>query len=78
MLVYETEGHDEPHRGRRHNGDQHFELDETLFPLIISGVKDRDYITPAAALCALVFPVIFTFLWWHGACAGSALGNAFK
>ena len=57
--------------------DQHFELDETLFPLIISGIKDRHYVAPDAVQFVLVLLVIIICLWWHVR-AGSALGNAFK
>ena len=72
MLVHETEGHDDPLC--HHDIHQHFELGEILLPLLSFGIEDRYYVAPDAVLCALVLLVI-TFLWWHGACAGSALGN---
>ena len=51
MLVQETEGHDV--FISHHEIDQHLELDETLFPLIISGIEDRYYVAPEAVLLAL-------------------------
>ena len=75
MLVQETEGHDV--FISHHEIDQHLELDETLFPLIISGIEDRYYVAPEAVLLALDLLVIIICLWWHVR-AGSALGNVPK
>ena len=75
MLVHETEGHDDPLC--HHEIDQHFELDENKIPLLSSGILDRHDVAPDAVLSDLVL-LVLTFLWGHGACAGSALGNVPK
>ena len=76
LLVHETERHDvfKSH----HEKDQHFEGDEKSIPLLSSGILDRHYIAPDAVQFALVLLGIIICLWWHGACAGSDLGNVAK